>query len=218
MCLVSVSLSKNCIRCGVSFVKGYNISRLAFETTKFCSKSCGAKERIFSLETRKKISEANKRNGTRPPTFAELSLDTQKLVLQKRATHPPPRLGKKASLETRKKLSLSKLGARAPRWKGGITFNRNYKRMKKMEYLGRKYSAEGNHTKQDWEELKRIYNYMCLCCKQQEPFIKLTEDHIVPLSKGGSDKISNIQPLCMSCNSIKNTKIISFVNIFGARY
>ena len=72
----------------------------------------------------------------------------------------------------------------------------------------------GSHTNIQWSELKKKYNYMCLCCKQQEPFIQLTEDHIVPLSIGGSNDISNIQPLCQSCNSIKHTKIINYLELW----
>lgn len=43
----------------------------------------------------------------------------------------------------------------------------------------------------------------CLCC---ESIKNLTLDHINPISKGGENKISNLQTLCRSCNSIKLTK------------
>lgn len=43
-------------------------------------------------------------------------------------------------------------------------------------------------------------NYKCLKCGKSE---KLQLDHINPISKGGENKISNLQTLCNSCNSIK---------------
>jgi 5-methylcytosine-specific restriction endonuclease McrA len=65
------------------------------------------------------------------------------------------------------------------------------------------------HTYQEWETLKAQYNWTCPWCGKSEPKIKLTEDHIIPLSRGGSNNIENIQPLCKSCNCKKSTKIIS---------
>lgn len=81
-------------------------------------------------------------------------------------------------------------------------------------YQHRKYNAsrgaKGTHTRYQWEMLKERYNFMCLCCKRQEPEIKLEEDHVVPLTKGGDDTIDNIQPLCRSCNSQKYNRVEDF--------
>jgi len=74
----------------------------------------------------------------------------------------------------------------------------------------RKLGAEGSHTSGEWETLKAQYNWTCPFCRRSEPKIKLTEDHIIPLSRGGSDNIENIQPLCRSCNARKFTKIIKY--------
>ena len=74
----------------------------------------------------------------------------------------------------------------------------------------RKLNADGWHTIAEWELLKKQYGYTCLACGKKESDIKLTEDHIIPLIKGGSDNIENIQPLCISCNCKKRTKIIFY--------
>lgn len=74
----------------------------------------------------------------------------------------------------------------------------------------RKLGAEGSFTNGEWELLKKQYGCICPCCGKSEPQIKLTADHIIPLTKGGSNWIENIQPLCQPCNSRKYTKIIKF--------
>lgn len=66
-----------------------------------------------------------------------------------------------------------------------------------------KLNAEGSHTLEQWENLKIQHKNQCVFCGEKK---KLTIDHIKPLTKGGSDNISNIQPLCKSCNSKKGNK------------
>jgi 5-methylcytosine-specific restriction endonuclease McrA len=67
--------------------------------------------------------------------------------------------------------------------------------------------APGSYTSQEWEELCDRYGRICLCCKRK---VKLTVDHIKPISKGGSNDISNLQPLCSRCNRKKHTKTIDY--------
>ncbi len=65
----------------------------------------------------------------------------------------------------------------------------------------------GSHTLVEWNNLKALHNYICKNCGKQEPEIKLTRDHIIPVSKGGHSNIDNIQPLCQRCNSAKKDKL-----------
>jgi 5-methylcytosine-specific restriction endonuclease McrA len=68
----------------------------------------------------------------------------------------------------------------------------------------------GSHTKEEWIALKSAFYFCCLSCGRREPDVMLCRDHVIPVSKGGSNTIDNIQPLCKSCNSSKGAKSIDF--------
>ena len=99
------------------------------------------------------------------------------------------------------------VGEKHPNWKGGYENTLMINKQRRIRKLGN----GGSHTLTEWQTLKAQYNWTCPSCKKSEPRIKLCEDHIIPLFKGGSDNIENIQPLCGKCNSIKYTKIIKFL-------
>jgi 5-methylcytosine-specific restriction endonuclease McrA len=69
-------------------------------------------------------------------------------------------------------------------------------------------NAQGTIKRGEWLELCEKFGNQCLRCGARG--VKLTLDHIVPLSKGGSNTIDNAQPLCKSCNSRKHTSIIDY--------
>jgi 5-methylcytosine-specific restriction endonuclease McrA len=66
-------------------------------------------------------------------------------------------------------------------------------------------------TSVQWNEIKRKHNYSCVYCGEPESaIVKLTRDHIVPVTKGGLHTKENIVPACQPCNAKKGSKIISF--------
>ena len=121
----------------------------------------------------------------------------------------------KRQKESRKKWRNSKAGKE---W-----IRKNYKKYLPIKLLCnkrrqlRKMGVIGSHTLKEWEDIKRKHEYCCAECGVSEKrlaekwrgtnFNKLTKDHVVPISKGGNNKIENIQPLCISCNAKKKDKI-----------
>ena len=86
---------------------------------------------------------------------------------------------------------------------------RNYENSHKQERLalGRLRTATNPRLTREWHDLLDKYGHRCAACGALG---SLVPDHIVPLTKGGSTLISNIQPLCSSCNNRKRNKIIDY--------
>jgi 5-methylcytosine-specific restriction endonuclease McrA len=65
----------------------------------------------------------------------------------------------------------------------------------------------GSFSAKQWLNLCNSYNNKCSRCNKRK---RLEADHVIPVTKGGSSDISNIQPLCRSCNASKGTKTIDY--------
>jgi hypothetical protein len=169
----------------------------------------GYKTKPASEERKKKISSANKGK-----------VRTREMNEENRLRN----LGKKNTPEQIQKFKEATSGKKHWNWKGGISKNKSHLKELNENWLKKNYQQKlwlnsqrrvkklcngGSHNLAEWENLKAQYNWTCPCCKRFEPVIVLTRDHIIPLSKGGSDNIENIQPLCKSCNCRKHDKIIS---------
>ncbi len=66
----------------------------------------------------------------------------------------------------------------------------------------------GSYTAAEWQAIKAAQDHRCLMCGRREPEIKLTVDHVIPVSQGGPNTADNIQGLCKSCNSKKHRKVL----------
>ena len=71
-----------------------------------------------------------------------------------------------------------------------------------------RHAGRGSFTAQEFRELCERYGNKCLACGDTEAVLEA--DHVVPLTRGGSDSINNIQPLCGSCNRKKFVNVIDY--------
>lgn len=85
--------------------------------------------------------------------------------------------------------------------------NRARCRMLWHKRRARMKAAPGSYTPNEWNALLEWFGGVCLCCGTHDD---LTIDHVVPLVKGGSNNIDNLQPLCRSCNSVKHHKTMDY--------
>lgn len=56
----------------------------------------------------------------------------------------------------------------------------------------------------EWHRILAAYRHRCVYCGKRSN--RLTQDHILPVSKGGKTEPSNIVPACKSCNSRKGDR------------
>ena len=75
-----------------------------------------------------------------------------------------------------------------------------------------KERTEYEKARDEWDNLRsklapKIYASHGAVCQNCGDTDNLTIDHIIPISKGGTNELDNLQPLCKSCNSSKGTSL-----------
>jgi 5-methylcytosine-specific restriction endonuclease McrA len=85
------------------------------------------------------------------------------------------------------------------------------RRARKHRRRAQKAGAGGSCSPAQWRSILARCKGLCQRCGSPG---EMTRDHIIPLSRGGSDDWTNIQPLCHGCNSIKCNAVTGFVQAF----
>jgi 5-methylcytosine-specific restriction endonuclease McrA len=74
------------------------------------------------------------------------------------------------------------------------------------KYRGLRKGAEGSFTEKEFRLKCESIGNKCVYCGKSG--MKLVPDHIIPLSRGGSNFIANINPSCVSCNNSKRDMLV----------
>lgn len=61
-------------------------------------------------------------------------------------------------------------------------------------------------TPEQWWFVQCMFDHRCAYCSKRT---KLTQDHLIPISKGGNHTVDNVVPACASCNTKKGSKCLS---------
>ena len=60
-------------------------------------------------------------------------------------------------------------------------------------------------TKQEWETILEMAGRACIYCGSQG---RLSQDHLIPISRGGPHTAENVVPACMPCNISKGAQAV----------
>lgn len=176
-------------------------------------KKCGTSEWSANGSCKKCKNDSGRRWRQENPNEArELDRERRNKYREKRAeydklyriTHPD-KMAEKAERAKRNGRLSDRKKEYNRKW---VQNNPEKNAAKKNRYRTRKTAAGGSYTADEFKALCNHYGNKCLRCGREN--VKLTPDHVLPVIKGGSSNINNIQPLCSSCNSAKGGRHIDY--------
>lgn len=159
---------------------------------KFCSDTC--KGTHYSLTMRRK---------------SKLPADHPVMVLIAEARKPKPREPKRSSFEWRTARECPGCACLfTPLYTpNAITCSRRCaRRVHRWRRKAAERNATGTFTWSEFMSIARRFEYTCAYCGERDG--QLEPDHVVPLSRGGSNSTTNLLPSCRMCNADKNAHLL----------
>jgi len=82
-------------------------------------------------------------------------------------------------------------------------------RFKKAARRGREHNAYGTYSWAELAKLWKTFEKCCAYCRRPTPLDKIQAEHVVALSRGGANNLTNLLPSCSACNSDKRDLALS---------
>ena len=195
---------KKCAICGAEFETKYS-------RAKYCSKKCGVKAENNTERAklaRKEWLEKNKeRKRQKDKETRDNYTDERKREIKEK-NHQYYLLNKNKILDNSKRWKIENqeyYKEYCRQYSKEYNMSENGKYINRLK-VHRRRAIEDSLDKIDYRAVKDKFDRLgnkCVICGSTE---NITIDHIVPITKGGTNDIDNLQPLCKSCNSSKNNK------------
>jgi 5-methylcytosine-specific restriction endonuclease McrA len=81
-----------------------------------------------------------------------------------------------------------------------------YNRLNFQRYRARLKGVAATLTEAEWRGILTFFGHACAYCLRTDR--PLTQDHVIPVSRGGEHTAENVVPACLSCNAKKGNRPI----------
>lgn len=163
--------------------------------------------RIYRANNKEKISAANKKWRIENKEYVQTKMKEWYEANQEHVqSYTRQRyIEKKEQIDQQKKAYRAANREKVLNWmRQWVAKNRAKVRARNAKRRALKMGAPRNDlTPQEWQDIQAAYAHRCVYCGRKT---RLTQDHITPLSKGGSHTKSNVVPACRPCNTRKKDR------------